>query len=313
MYHNLVKVNTSTTGTGSVTPGSAVTGFLSFADAGIATGEHLVFVLEDGNNREVSRGIYNGTTLSRDIVLASTNGGSKISLSGNATIGIVLAAEDVVNVDPAGRMMYMDDFISGSSETGEVGQLNWSFSTLTVSLNADTEQHPGVVRPFYTGTNSGAAMSLGAAQFSCSAIEELVFIVQPQYTAAATVNFRFGVADAGGIGSQTHGAFFERLAADTDWYGAVMNGSNKTRTANALLTDAQADDVWHKFKIRRISSTSWGFSVDDGTEEVISSGNYPDDADMVFPFFAHYNTSGTNSNSYLVDYFHARILPRTRF
>jgi len=315
MYRNIAKMDTATTGTGTITLVSAVAGFLSLDDAGYADNELVTFVIEDGTEREITRGKYDttGPTLTRDRVLASTNSGSKISLSGSATVFVGLAAEDVVNVDPAGWLLFADDFISGSAETGEIGQLNWIITTVTAGLGFSEAHHPGVIRTFYTGTSNGAGMSLGASLFSCGSIDEMVFIVQPQYTVANTTNLRFGVSDTIGIGSTAHGAFIERLAADTSWYGVVMNSSTETRTTNPLLADASANNAWHKFNIRRIDASNWSFSVDDGTPEVITGGNVPDDADLVFPTVAQYNTSGANSNVWLVDYFDIRILPRTRF
>ena len=315
MYRNIAKMSTATSGTGTITLGSAVSGFLSFANAGFVDSELVTFIIEDGSNREVSQGKYtvSGTTLTRDIVLASTNGGSKISLSGTATVFVGLAAEDVVNIGAEGYLLIADEFIAASSESGEIGQLNWVLSTAAVTLGAAEVNHPGVIDNSYTGTSTSARMDLGAIQIACGSIDEIVYIVKLSFTAAATLNMAFGLMNAGGISSFSEGVVISRLAADTDWWGEVWNTGSKTRTSNALLTDAAANNTWHKFKIRRISSTSWGFSVDNGTEEVISAGNYPDDTDMVLPTFAQYNSSGTTVHRFYIDYFHIRVKPMTRF
>lgn len=93
---NLAKMSTATTGTGTITLLSAVTGFLSFADAGIEDGDTISYAIEDGDNREVGRGVYtsSGTTLTRS-VLKSTNSNAAISLSGNAQVFITALAEDL--------------------------------------------------------------------------------------------------------------------------------------------------------------------------------------------------------------------------
>ena len=93
---NLVRVQTTTTGTGTVTLGSAVTGYLTFALGGISDGDVVTYVIESADAREVGRGTYtaSGTTLSRDTVLSSTNGGNKISLSGTSDVRITAATED---------------------------------------------------------------------------------------------------------------------------------------------------------------------------------------------------------------------------
>ena len=94
--YNLARMTTATTGTGTITLGSAVTSFLTFAQAGVADGETVTYAIEDGGNREIGRGVYtaSGTTLTRS-VLRSTNSNAAIALSGGAHVFITAAAEDI--------------------------------------------------------------------------------------------------------------------------------------------------------------------------------------------------------------------------
>jgi hypothetical protein len=92
--YNLARMTTATTGTGTITLGSAASGFLTFAQAGVSDGETVWYAISDGANREDGYGVYtaSGTTLTRT-VLKSTNSNNAISLSGTAQVFITPAAE----------------------------------------------------------------------------------------------------------------------------------------------------------------------------------------------------------------------------
>ena len=93
---NRAKMSTSTTGTGTITLGSAEDGYQTFADAGVANADVVRYIIEDGNNFEIGTGTYTatGTTLSRT-VSESSNSDAAINLSGSATVFIGATAQDL--------------------------------------------------------------------------------------------------------------------------------------------------------------------------------------------------------------------------
>lgn len=96
---NRAKMSTSTTGTGTITLGSAVDGYQTFADAGVSDGDVVRYVIEDGDNWEIGTGTYTatGTTLSRT-VSESNNADSAITLTGSAEVFISATADDIQTV-----------------------------------------------------------------------------------------------------------------------------------------------------------------------------------------------------------------------
>lgn len=103
VFANRVWVATSTTGTGSLTLGSAQTGYITFAQGNVPNATSVTYTIVDGNNFEVGRGSYltSGPTLTRDTVLISLSSGSvstsKLNLSGSATVFLTEVAEDVMD------------------------------------------------------------------------------------------------------------------------------------------------------------------------------------------------------------------------
>ena len=109
VFADRVKETTATTGTGTLTLAGAAAQYQSFAAVG--DGNACDYCILSGNNTdwETGRGTYtaSGTTLSRDVVYASSNAGSKISLTGTSAVSLSPVATRAANaamVVPQGRV-----------------------------------------------------------------------------------------------------------------------------------------------------------------------------------------------------------------
>ncbi len=125
---NRAKMTTVTTGTGTITLGSAVDGYQTFAAAGVADADVVRYVIEDGDAWEIGLGTYtaSGTTLTRASI-ESSNSDLALNLTGNAVVYVSAAAADLQEL-----VNFADNFVLPTSDgsTGQVLTTNGS-GTLT--------------------------------------------------------------------------------------------------------------------------------------------------------------------------------------
>ena len=91
-------MTTATTGTGTITLGSALGGFQTFTEAGVTNGQTVQYCIEDAANFEIGTGVFtaSGTTLTRS-VSESSNSNNAINLSGTAIVFITAVAADLTS------------------------------------------------------------------------------------------------------------------------------------------------------------------------------------------------------------------------
>ena len=128
-----VKETSVTTGTGTLTLTGSFGGFQTFL-AGIGNGNTTYYVIESESDFEVGIGTYteSGNTLSRDTVLSSSNGGSKVDLAGLSTIFCTYPASKAVFLDENGIAnipsvtmsvsgINIGSLITGDGDKGDLG------------------------------------------------------------------------------------------------------------------------------------------------------------------------------------------------
>jgi len=114
---NRAKMSTSTTGTGTITLGSAISGYQSFDAAGITNSQIVRYAIEDGTAFEIGSGTYtsSGTTLTRSVT-ESSNSDSAITLTGNAEVFITASAADIFVNDGASTLTTTGVITGGTVE-----------------------------------------------------------------------------------------------------------------------------------------------------------------------------------------------------
>jgi len=156
LLYNLAKMTTATTGTGTITLGSAVPGFLSFAGAGVTDGQVVSYAIQDGSNGEIGTGTYtsSGTTLTRSVT-NSTNSNSAINLSGNAIVYITPRSADLLNPTLTSAQTLSGPLITTASTTSAAGLNLPQGSAPTSPTNGDLWTTSAGVYARINGTTVG--------------------------------------------------------------------------------------------------------------------------------------------------------------
>jgi len=117
-----VQVTSTTTGTGTFTLGSAVSGFQDFSVIGNANTTYYTIV--GGSEWEVGLGTYtsSGTTLSRDTILESSNGGTAVNFSaGTKNVFVTYPAEKSLYLDASNNAIALGTIAATTTLTNATG------------------------------------------------------------------------------------------------------------------------------------------------------------------------------------------------
>ena len=115
-----IKESSTTTGTGTLTLGGALTGFETFT-ANLSNGDTTYYCCTDNTDFEVGLGTFttSGTTLARTTILASSNSNNAVNWSsGTRTVFCTLPAAKTVFLDASGNTSVSGSVTAGSFVIG---------------------------------------------------------------------------------------------------------------------------------------------------------------------------------------------------
>jgi len=295
---NRAKMSTSTTGTGTITLGSAESGYQSFADAGVSDGDVVRYVIEDGDDWEIGSGTYTatGTTLSRTVD-ESSNSDAALNLTGSAVVFITAAAEDVFQGE-----LFAENPSSPTapSATGTnavaIGTGSISSGSTSVAIGDRTE------------ATANQTVAIGSLNTRCSSIQGVAI-------GSARASGLLGSVAIGGYGSgysvasnnysialgrsysSGDASFAAAIANNTSSYGAT--GANSIAMGYlAKATQSYAFATGYQAQSTGNSAISMGFQANAGSQGVALG--YKGRATGGNAFGVSNNTSGGATGSYSI-------------
>lgn len=247
-----VKVTTTTTGTGTLTLGAAATGFQDFAAIGDGNTTYYTISVPGGVDWEVGIGTYtaSGTTLSRDTILASSNGGLAVNLSAGT--------KDVFVTYPSERSVVSYDGNNSEFSTGT--RMIFGQTTAPTGWTKDTINYNDHALRVVTGSASTG----GTVDFTTAFASQT-----PSGNVATTVTANTGqVAQGGNISVSTGQVAQGGNVSSSGSTGQVAQGGNvsvsgniSVSVGNTSLTTAQLPAHLHPTDIYAPGPTAFPSGV----------------------------------------------------
>ena len=207
--------------------------------------------------------------------------------------------------DPRSPRVLSDEFTIATTEGGEIGEQGWNFTNGTWNLINPEANRPGICRRASTAVSGTIASAFTGGGGAVPAIQvdqavEMTWLVRP-VTADADFDLRFGLSSDFTSQTPLNGIYFEKLAADTNWFAVCRASSVQTR----VNTGAAFSAGWFNLKRRQISATSMGFTVN-GAAEVVVDTNVPA-ATIAMVYGFHIVPQSANARSVDTDFFSMKI------
>jgi hypothetical protein len=207
-----------------------------------------------------------------------------------------------IDYDPTVHYRWSEEFDGGTGSASQVGRTGMAFGAVGAGTGSCTRQggvasHPGIYR-LDSGATSGTlewlAQSGGATnQWRADEWFDLLWIARLN-TNDVNTTVRVGISNDATSQTPTDGAYLEKLDADTNWFFVGRSASVQTRTDSGIAVGTG----WFKLRIRKLTASSFAFSLDTNAEIVIAS-NVPGTA---VTMMAHIANSAAAAKNIDVDY-----------
>jgi len=233
-------------------------------------------VYEDSANKGVVSG-YAGLDAGSKVPTINLGGAGASGstyLRGDQTWASVTASPP----DPVSNISLVDEFMGGSLEAGEVGEMGWSFTTTAPTVTNSVANHPGIRRINTSATSGNAnAFWLGAVatndliQFN----EQWDFTYIVSIPTITTVSVFVGAMDAmvTAVGNQDRYGLEFNPATSAFWRMTTGNGTSSTSTNTDITVVA---GTWYALRIVR-TATGVDYYIDGALKGSIST-TLPDTA-----------------------------------
>lgn len=199
---------------------------------------------------------------------------------------------------------FQDDFISGTTASGSIGDLGWNGSG-TISGIVSEAGRPGLLR-IDTGAviaNAARLNLFGNDIFQGSIGQRISFVARINTNDVNTTS-RMGASSLSTGNPPATGIYFEKLDADTNWFCVARTVGTQTRADTGIAIDTN----FHTFSYTR-NSTGVLCSIDN-TAVVTITTNVP--TTQFMGVFIQIITSAAASKTLDIDYIDGTLTGYTR-
>lgn len=202
-------------------------------------------------------------------------------------------------------LVLQDDFISGGTGGGNVGALGFNLSGGTTTVLASEANRPGLIRrdtSAVINTFTSISISSTSSAFDPAVVNSLTWITRLN-TNDANTSVKIGSQGSAFTIAPAAGEYFEKLAADTNWFCVTRQGGVETRTDSGVAVNTS----FNTFKYtNNISSVEFRIN---GSVVCTHTTNLP--TSFINPTVAIQNTAAA-AKTIDIDYFEFSITSLSR-